>query len=137
MNKNKNNKLQKRPSRIAEPPEPVRINLPAQPVLRFNPTAWAKLLYMRDRRPLEVGGFAISPAKDLLLVAEFVTVRQQVTVVSVRFDDDAVADFLDQQIDAGLKPQQFMRRLDPHPSRRLGPSEQYGRRDLCACLRQV
>ena len=57
------------------------------PVLRFTPTAWAKLLYFRDRTDNEVGGFAITPADDLLFVTEFVTVKQEVTTVSVKFDD--------------------------------------------------
>ena len=33
--------------------------------LRFSPTAWAKLLYLRDKSPNEVGGFGISAPDDL------------------------------------------------------------------------
>ena len=60
--------------------------------LRFSPTAWAKLLYFRDKSDNEVGGFGISDPDDLLFVKEFVTVKQEVTVVSVKFDDEAAGD---------------------------------------------
>ena len=45
-----------------------------RPVLRFSPTAWAKLLFMRDMTDNEVGGFGITQADDLLFVADFVLV---------------------------------------------------------------
>lgn len=38
------------------------------PILRFSPYAWAKLLFLRDRGPTEVGGFGIASPEDLLLV---------------------------------------------------------------------
>jgi hypothetical protein len=79
------------------------------PVLRFNPTAWAKLLFLRDVGDTEVGGFAITAADDLLLVENIAIIRQTCTGVSVAFDDEAVADFFDHQFDLGLKPQQFAR----------------------------
>lgn len=93
------------------------------PVLRFSPTAWAKLLYFRDRSDTEVGGFGVTDAKDPLLVQEFVTVEQRVTSVSVSFDDGAVADFFDSQVDAGRKPEQFGRIwLHTHPGDSPQPS---------------
>jgi proteasome lid subunit RPN8/RPN11 len=89
----------------------------APAALRFSPTAWAKLLYFRDRSDNEIGGFGISQADDLLFVRQFVTVKQQVSCVSVKFDDEAVADFFDQQVDLGRKPQQFARIwCHTHPS---------------------
>ena len=63
--------------------------------LRFSPTAWAKLLYFRDKSDSEIGGFGITCPDDLLCVTEFITVKQQVTAISVKFDDEAVADFFD------------------------------------------
>ena len=80
-----------------------------RPALKFSPTAWAKLLYFRDKSDNEVGGFGITEADDLLCVREFVTVKQQVTAVSVRFDDEAVADLFENQVDLGRKPEQFAR----------------------------
>ena len=38
------------------------------PSLRFTPTAWAKLLFLRDYGDTEVGGFGIAASDDLLLV---------------------------------------------------------------------
>jgi len=82
---------------------------PARDVLRFSPTAWAKLLYFRDRGGTEIGGFGITASKDLLRIEEFVTIRQKTSVATVSFDDDAVADFFEAQIDAGRRPEQFAR----------------------------
>ncbi len=132
MNK-KNEKPQSNPpSRPAQPissTNPANLWMPrksvlsAKPTLRFTPTAWAKLLYLRDLGPVEVGGFAITSPDNLLLVEEFVTVKQLVTMASVSFDDSAVADFFDQQVDHGLKPQQFMRIwLHTHPGDSATPS---------------
>jgi proteasome lid subunit RPN8/RPN11 len=91
--------------------------------LRFSPTAWAKLLYFRDKSDNEVGGFAITEPNDLLFVKDFVTVKQEVTSVSVKFDDAAVADFFDAQVDIGRKPEQFARIwLHTHPADSPEPS---------------
>ncbi|MFH1268858.1 MAG: hypothetical protein ABIK89_24290 [Planctomycetota bacterium] len=79
------------------------------PALRFSPYAWAKLLYLRDRGDSEVGGFGIAAADDFLLVEDVRLVRQVSTGVSVALDDEAVADFFDQQVDRGLLPVQFAR----------------------------
>ena len=86
------------------------------PILRFSPTAWAKLLYFRDKTDNEIGGFAVTEPDDLLFVKEFITVKQEVTAVSVKFDDAAVADFFDDQVDLSRKPEQFARTwLHTHP----------------------
>lgn len=93
------------------------------PQLRFTPTAWAKLLWLRDRGETEIGGFGISASADLLLVEDFVLVAQQTTAVTVAFDDRAVADFFDQQIDAGRRPEQCGRIwLHTHPGHDPTPS---------------
>jgi proteasome lid subunit RPN8/RPN11 len=92
-------------------------------VLRFAPTAWAKLLYFRDKSDNEVGGFAITTPHDLLFVTDFITVKQEVTGISVKFDDIAVADFFDSQVDLGRKPEQFARIwLHSHPGDSPEPS---------------
>jgi proteasome lid subunit RPN8/RPN11 len=91
--------------------------------LRFTPTAWAKLLYLRDIGPTEVGGFGISDASDLLLVEDIQLVEQVCSVVSVEFDDDSVADFFDKQVDAGRQPEQFARVwIHTHPGASPSPS---------------
>ena len=71
------------------------------PPLRFSPTAWAKLLFLRDRGPTEVGGFAISSATEPLIVEDVRLVRQICSPTSVVFNDESVADFFDSQVDQG------------------------------------
>ena len=92
-------------------------------MLRFTPYAMAKLLYLRDIGPSEVGGFGISNADDLLLVEDIQLVEQACSVVSVEFDDDSVADFFDLQVDAGRQPEQFARIwIHTHPGASPTPS---------------
>ena len=101
----------------------VKDKQPRKLALRFSPTAWAKLLYFRDKSDNEISGFGITQPEDLLCVKEFVTVKQQVTAVSIKLDDEAVADFFDQQVDLGRKPEQFARVwLHTHPGNSPGPS---------------
>ncbi|MEI8195287.1 MAG: hypothetical protein WCI73_05200, partial [Phycisphaerae bacterium] len=115
-----------------EQPRPAPIRLPRSPVLRFTPTAWAKLQFFCHAGDTEVGGFAVSSPDDPLLVLDFVTVHQRVSCITVAFDDDAVADFFDVQVDLGRKPEQFARCwLHTHPGNSPTPSmtdeETFGR----------
>ena len=113
---------QKQPQKQSPPPRRLTVQRPS-PVLRFSPTAWAKLLYFRDRQETEIGGFAVTAAEDLLRVEEFVAVKQDVSVASVSFDDQAVADFFEAQVDAGRRPEQFARIwLHTHPGGSPQPS---------------
>ena len=92
-------------------------------VLRFTPHAWAKLLYMRDAGGTEVGGFGIAHPNDLLLIEDFVTVKQTASAASINFNDEAVADFFDQQVDEGRQPEQFARCwIHTHPGNCPNPS---------------
>src|SRR5215213_7790960 len=94
-----------------------------QAPLRFSPYAWAKLLHVRDLGPTEVGGFGISRADDLLLIQDIQLVRQRCTEVTVKFDDTAVADFFDSQVDQGRAPEQFARIwVHTHPGNSAVPS---------------
>lgn len=79
------------------------------PQLRFTPWAWAKLLYLRDAGPTEVGGFGITETFDRALVTDIALVAQTCTSITVNFNDAAVADFFDNQVDQGLRPEQFAR----------------------------
>jgi len=93
------------------------------PTLRFSATAFAKLLYLRDYGGTEVGGFGISAEEDLLLVTDFQLVKQVCTPTTVEFDDDSVADFFDEQVDQGLKPDRFARIwIHTHPGDSAKPS---------------
>ncbi len=95
----------KTPSRRTASRLPRKTN----PTLRLSPTAWAKLLFLRDLGETEVGGFGIAAAEDLLGLEDIQLVRQVSTVASVALDDEAVADFFDRQVDLGLSPQRFGR----------------------------
>ena len=105
--------------------EPLRRRQQDQdrPALRFAPDAWAKLLWLRDRGSTEVGGFGITDREDPLRVIEFATVRQHCTAASVGFEDEAVADFFEDQWDAGRRPEQCGRVwLHSHPGESANPS---------------
>jgi hypothetical protein len=70
-----------------------------------------------------VGGFGITDRDDLLLVKDVRLVLQDCTPMSVRFDDAAVADFFDAEVDAGRQPEEFARLwLHTHPASWADPS---------------
>lgn len=101
---------------------PLRLR-PERPALVFGPLAWLKLQWFCHRGNTEVGGFGLSAERDSLFVEEFTTVRQYVTPVGVRFDDEAVADYFDQCVDRGLPPERFARLwLHSHPGASPLPS---------------
>src|SRR5262245_18174761 len=79
----------------------------AKPVLRFSPPAWSKLLYLRDKGPTEIGAFGIALPDDPLFVTDIRLVLQICSPSYVSFDDVAVADFYDEQVDLGRRPEQF------------------------------
>ncbi len=54
------------------------------PALRFSPTAWAKLLFLRDYGDTEVGGFGISASHDLLLINDIQLVQAGLLVGACR-----------------------------------------------------
>jgi len=109
-------KKKKTTRRKRRPKEPT-------PTLRFSPFAWAKLLFLRDLGDTEVGGFGISNEDDPLLVEDVRLIGQRTTVVSVEFDDEAVADFFDAQVDAGLAVERWFRLwLHTHPGDSAEPS---------------
>lgn len=88
---------------------PGRRIMPTRQVLRFSPTAWAKLLFFRDQGNTEISGFGLTPPEDLLYVEDFLTVAQDASAASISLHDDAVADFFDAQVLAGRQPRQFSR----------------------------
>lgn len=101
---------------------PRRRRLP-RPTLRFTPTAWGKLVFLRDRGPTEIGGFGISEPDEPLLITDVVLIPQQCTSVTVKFDDAGVADYFDSQVDAGRRPEEFARLwLHTHPGDSAQPS---------------
>ena len=100
-----------------------RLRKRRKPSLRFTPTAWAKLLFLRDAGHTEVGGFGISDPNDLLLVTDFALVRQTTSPITVEFDDVSVADHFDRYIDKGYTPEQVGRIwIHTHPGQSARPS---------------
>ncbi|MCB9851205.1 MAG: hypothetical protein H6817_10940 [Phycisphaerales bacterium] len=92
-------------------------------MLRFSPLAWAKLEYFCHRGDTEIGGFGVSKPNDLLAIEDFATLKQRTTAVSVVFDDAAVGDYFEAQVDAGRTPEQFARIwLHTHPGNCPQPS---------------
>jgi proteasome lid subunit RPN8/RPN11 len=91
--------------------------------LKFRPTAWAKLLYLRDAGQTEIGGFGLTAPDDPLLVEEIQLIDQHTSPVHVKFRDESVADFFDAQVDAGRRPEQFGRIwIHTHPGHSPQPS---------------
>ncbi|MDB5385325.1 MAG: hypothetical protein JWM11_971 [Planctomycetaceae bacterium] len=81
------------------------------------------MLFLRDVGSTEVGGFGLTNPQDLLFVEDFVMVQQVCSAVTVAFDDDSVAEFFDQQIDAGRRPETFGRVwIHSHPGTSAEPS---------------
>jgi hypothetical protein len=78
---------------------------------------------LRDLGRTEIGGFGITGAEDPLLVTDIGVVTQSCSYASVEFDDQAVAEFFDQQTDQGLHPSQFGRIwIHSHPGKCPEPS---------------
>ena len=93
------------------------------PTLKFSPYAWSKLLYLRDLGDTEVGGFGISSDEDLFLIDDFRLIKQCSTFATVKFDDEAVADFFDEQVDLGRQPERCGRCwIHTHPGESAEPS---------------
>jgi hypothetical protein len=70
-----------------------------------------------------VGGFGISSEHDLFLVEDVRLIRQNGTAMTVAFEDEAVADFFDDEIDQGRQPERFGRVwVHTHPGNCAEPS---------------
>jgi len=99
----------------------LRRHEPAE--VTFSPLAWLKLLMFLHAGETEVGGFGVSAEKRPLYIEDFVTVRQTTSLVTVAFDDTAVADYFDDCIDRGLMPARFARIwIHTHPGQSAQPS---------------
>ena len=91
--------------------------------LRFSPTAWAKLLFLRDRGDSEIAAFGVSAEDDPLFVEDLAVVAQTADFAGVAFEDEAVAEFFEEMVDAGLRPERFARIwVHTHPGDSPTPS---------------
>ena len=82
---------------------------PDTPRLMFSPRAWLKWQYLCHCGPTEVGAFGLSREANLLYMDDLIVLKQLTTVVSVAFDDGAVADLFDEMADAGIPSGRFAR----------------------------
>jgi hypothetical protein len=62
------------------------------------------MLFFCHAGDTETGGFGISAPDDTLCLQDFVTVKQRVTLTTVRFHDDAVADCFDMCYERRIPP---------------------------------
>ncbi len=81
------------------------------------------MLFLRDQGDTEIGGFGISARNDFTLIEDIQLVDQDCTSFTVAFRDEAVADFFDEQVDAGRQPDSFGRCwIHTHPGNCPRPS---------------
>jgi hypothetical protein len=116
---------ERRPTPRSRPTAKLEIprRYPPLLTLRITPYAWAKLVCLRDLGPTEIGGFGISAPGDVLLIEDVQLVRQDADWASVVFDDGAVADFYEVQVERGRTPSQFARVwVHTHPGNSPQPS---------------
>jgi hypothetical protein len=105
-------------------PNRVRGRRPDRTGLIFSPLAWLKLMFFLHAGGTEVGGFGVSAKDNFLYVQDFITVKQRASCVSVEFTDDAVADYFDACVDAGLPLSRFARIwCHTHPGQSPEPSD--------------
>jgi hypothetical protein len=85
-------------------------------MLWFTPAAWIQLNWLAHAGNVEIGGFGLTLDPRQLLISEFHLIEQTCSSVTVAFEDAAVADYFEQMVDAGHKPEQFARVwLHSHP----------------------
>jgi len=93
-------------------------------LLKFSPTAWAKLMYWRDIGPTEVAGFCRTDVQDPYSVIDAVLLPQVASRQWVSLDGAGVADYFDQQVDLGRQPRDFARIwFHTHPGPCARPSQ--------------
>ena len=108
-----------KPRRLFRRPRELRTRRQRRPRLRFSPTAWAKLLFVRDCGPTEVGGFGITSEDDLLYVEDIrlvsKPVRQSLSSSTTRPSPNSSTSRM-----MPRKPEQFGRIwIHTHPGPRL------------------
>ena len=77
--------------------------------LSFTPYAWAKIKYLLNKEDNEVGKYGISSIAEPFLVTDVHVPKQEVSLASVDFDDDGIADMFEQLVEEGLQPAEFAR----------------------------
>jgi len=122
-NKNKNNTQMKSEAQKVVIPHRIKTVEFPKTELRFSPTAWHKILYMREIADVEVSGFGISSRENPLLVEDFVLIKQVSSIASTDMDDESVSDHMENMAELGYQPAECMRIwIHTHPSSSAFPS---------------
>jgi proteasome lid subunit RPN8/RPN11 len=101
-------------------PQPIKRSIKT---LTFSLGAWTKMLYFRDCGNTEVAGFGVSKKDNPLYIEDFITIKQKATTASVEFDDEAIADYMEDMVLKNYQPNQFMRVwCHTHPGNSASPS---------------
>jgi hypothetical protein len=96
---------------------------PEKPTLVFSPLAWLKLMLLMHAGDTEVGCFGVSRDDDPLYVEDLSVPTQYASMVTVRFDDESVADHFDRMADRGIVPARCGRVwVHTHPGDSATPS---------------
>ena len=104
--------------RLTAQPVPI-----SRPRLLLRPAAFLKLTYLCQAADTEVGGFGLSSQADPLTIDDILIVRQEATIATVEFDDQAVADLVDTMADQNVPPQRCCRVwVHTHPGNSASPS---------------
>lgn len=89
----------------------------------LRPAAFMKLMFCCHQARTEIGGFGISSKADPLVIDEFVLILQNTSVMTVEFDDHALADHVEDFADKGIGPDRSFRVwIHTHPGRSAAPS---------------
>lgn len=81
-----------------------------EPVLKFTPFAWGKLVSLNNISTCEIGAYGISDPDDLLVVKDIYLPQQTVSGVEVKFDDEGIQDYYEEQVLIyGRHPREFAR----------------------------
>jgi proteasome lid subunit RPN8/RPN11 len=92
-------------------------------VLRFTPYSWAKILYMRDIKNCEMGGYGVCETDDPLLITNFYLVKQEVSGATVELDKEDSSRFMEEMTDKGFSPWQYAGNwIHSHPGNSASPS---------------
>jgi proteasome lid subunit RPN8/RPN11 len=94
-----------------------------QAVLKFSLAAWEKLTYLRDKAKTEISGFGITDPEDCMYITDFYLPKQECTSATTEMDDEDIAEYFEDMLDAGYFPVNFMRIwIHTHPNMSTAPS---------------
>ena len=88
--------------------------------LIFSQQAWLKLKYWCYKKPIEIGGFAITADDDPFYVIDIKMVKQKGSSGSIEFDENSVANYIQDEIEKNHRPVRIW--VHTHPGNSATPS---------------